>query len=182
MRYFESSRKAAVAASRIRIPPAVGVPCFSTCRSGPSARICCPNSLRRRKSMKRGPTTIETTPAMMPATRTRVTRARSRCGNAGERLGDAFEREHARALHEHAVAGPQRFTQHGDGFVGIRDDPAAVDPRARPDGHEHVDADLLHRARDLLVRLVRVVAELRHLAEDSDAPPPRGHGAEVLER
>src|SRR5919197_5513299 len=64
---------ATAAASRISRPPAVGVPCLATWWLGPSSRICCPYSFRRRKAMNRGPSTIETTIAMRTAMRTRVT-------------------------------------------------------------------------------------------------------------
>ena len=59
---------------------------------------------------------------------------------------------------------------------------AAVDARALADRDEHVHADLVDGARDLAVRLVAVVAELGHLAEDGDAAAPVGEPTEVLER
>ena len=72
-------------------PPIVGVPCLTKWPAGPSSRIGCPYSRRRRKRMKRGPAAIEITIATMPAIRTStITRVTAR-----ERLGDALEAEHA---------------------------------------------------------------------------------------
>jgi hypothetical protein len=70
---FEKIRKGSDIASMIRRPPIAGVPCLATCPCGPSARICCPNSFRRRKSMNFGPARIEITIEITPARRTGTT-------------------------------------------------------------------------------------------------------------
>ena len=58
-RKWLTGRKAIVAAKRISSPPIVGVPCLAMWCCGPSSRMCWPNSLRRRNSMKRGPIAME---------------------------------------------------------------------------------------------------------------------------
>src|ERR671924_186727 len=70
--YLLTARNAIVAVTSMSRPPMVGVPCLSTCRSGPSSRMCWPNSFRRRNWMNFGPTMIEMTIATMAAMRTRV--------------------------------------------------------------------------------------------------------------
>ena len=42
-------------ANRIRMPPAVGVPCFLWCVAGPSSLIYCPKLIRRSCLTKNGP-------------------------------------------------------------------------------------------------------------------------------
>src|SRR6266550_3993801 len=144
----------------------IGVPCLVTWCSGPSSRIVCPYSLRRRKAMKRGPTRIEISIAARPAirTRTKLGLHRRQC------FRHLLELEHAGALHEHAVAGLELLAQRLDRLGGVGCRPATVDLRLRTDGDQDVDADLLGRASDLAMSLVGIVAKLRHLPEHGDAP------------
>ena len=161
----------------MRIPPAVGVPFLTKWRSGPSSRICWPSSLRRRKSMKRGPARIEMRPATMPARRTRrhaVTPASA--------LGDPFEAEDTRTFDEHAVTGLQLLAQERDRLVGVGDAPAAVDARTRPtEMSRSTPISSTARATSRCASSL-YVAELGHLAEHGDAPATGGELPQMLER
>ncbi len=88
--YLERTRKGTIAEARMRRPPIVGVPCFTTCVAGPSARICWPRLRVRRSSMNLGPITTAATIAIRPAIRTgtmleRSSRSRLRCLRARPR-------------------------------------------------------------------------------------------------
>ena len=65
----ESTRYGTEIAVKISRPPIVGVPAFSWCSSGPSSRICWPNSRSRRYSMNFGPRKMQISIAAMPAMR-----------------------------------------------------------------------------------------------------------------
>ena len=59
---FERSARSTVASTsekRIKVPPMVGVPAFSLCRSGPSERIGWPMWFAVRRRMSTGPSTKE---------------------------------------------------------------------------------------------------------------------------
>src|SRR6266536_2955964 len=156
----------------------IGVPCLATWRSGPSSRMVCPYSLRRRKAMKRGPARIEISIAARPAIRTRTKLGLHR----RQRFRHLLEREHAGALDEYAVARLQLLPQRLDRLGGVGGRAATVDPRLWADGDQDVDADLFDCAGDLAMSLVGVIAELRHLSEHGDAPMLAGALGEVLER
>src|SRR5262245_26920258 len=83
--YLLSARNGITPEITISRPPIVGVPCFRWCSAGSSARMCWPNSFRRRNSMNFGPARMEIAIARMPAARTRSTTAPS--GNAARSLG-----------------------------------------------------------------------------------------------
>jgi hypothetical protein len=68
--YSLRTRNGSAAASTIRTPPIVGVPCFVRCQTRPSSRMYWPSSLRRRNSMNFGPTMIDRTIANRPAAMT----------------------------------------------------------------------------------------------------------------
>ena len=65
----ESTRYGIAIAVKMISPPIVGVPAFSWCSSGPSSRMCWPNSFRRRYSMNFGPRKMQISIAAMPAIR-----------------------------------------------------------------------------------------------------------------
>ena len=68
--YCERKRNGTTADAMMRRPPIVGVPCFTTCVAGPSARICWPRFRARSSSMNFGPITTAATIAIRPAIRT----------------------------------------------------------------------------------------------------------------
>src|SRR3982751_4905391 len=105
-------------------PPMIGVPCLATCLSGPSSRIVCPYSLRRRNAMKRGPARIEINIAARPAIRTRTKLGLHR----RHTFRPLLELEHAGALDEHAVARLQLLAQRFDRLGGVGGRATAVDP------------------------------------------------------
>ena len=59
-----------IAATRMRRPPIVGVPCLTMWLAGPSSRMCCPIDCLRSHSMNVGPTATAITIATSPAMRT----------------------------------------------------------------------------------------------------------------
>src|SRR5690242_5133775 len=156
----------------------IGVPCLVTWCSGPSSRIVCPYSLRRRKAMKRGPTRIEISIAARPAIRTRTKLGLHR----RQRLRHRLQLEHPGTFHEHAVARTQLLAQRLDRFGRVGYRVAAVDARLRADGDQDVDPNLFDGARDLAVGVSGVVTELRHLPEHGDATPLARPLGEMLER
>ncbi len=62
-------RNGTVTDSRIKSPPIVGVPAFSWWPSGPSSRMCWPNSRSRMKSMNFGPRKMQMNREPMPPMR-----------------------------------------------------------------------------------------------------------------
>src|SRR5438445_2042427 len=144
--YLETARNAAVATTRMSTPPIVGVPCLVRCASGPSSRMCWPNSFRRRNSMNFGPTMIDTTIAITPAARTRITGV-SRGRHLGQGLSDRLESHGPRGFDEHGIAGPNDFAELAHGLVHVWD-PAAGDATVQvatgelSDGEELVDPEL----------------------------------------
>src|SRR6266536_3121604 len=132
--YRATARYATVPAPSISRPPMIGVPCLVTWCSGPSSRIVCPYSLRRRKAMKRGPARIEISIAASPAIRTRTKLGSHR----RQRFRYLLEREHAGALDEYAVARLQLLPQRLDRLGGVGGRAATVDPRLWADGDQDV--------------------------------------------
>jgi hypothetical protein len=57
--------------TKMMIPPIVGVPALEWWPSGPSSRMFCPNSLRRRKSMNLGLANRQISNEAVPAISTR---------------------------------------------------------------------------------------------------------------
>ena len=113
--------------------------------AGPSSRICWPNSLRRRNAMKRGPAKIETTPATMPAMRTRRHAVTPASASATR------SRPSTRApLTSTQSPGSSSRAHERQRLVGVRRVTAPVHARALADRDEHVDADLRDRPRDLV--------------------------------
>src|SRR4029077_8331543 len=94
----------------------IGVPCLVTWCSGPSSRIVCPYSLRRRKAMKRGPTRIEIRIAARPAIRTRTKVGLHR----RQRYRYRLESQRPRTFHNHGVAGPDELVEVPQGLVDVR--------------------------------------------------------------
>ncbi len=70
------------------IPPIVGVPAFVWWPSGPSSRMCWPNSRSRMKAMNFGLRKMQISSEAVPAISTRPIRLglRRRSGRGGERL------------------------------------------------------------------------------------------------
>ena len=68
-RYSLRIRNGTVIESRIRRPPIVGVPAFSWCPSGPSSRMCWPNSRSRMNSMNFGPRNMQMNSEPIPPMR-----------------------------------------------------------------------------------------------------------------
>src|SRR5256885_5479345 len=149
-----TARYAAVPAPSISKPPMIGVPCLVTWCSGPSSRIVCPYSLRRRKAMKRGPTRIEISIAARPAIRTRTKLGLHRRQCFRYRL----EPHRPRTFHEHGVPGPDELVELPQGFVDVRS-PARRNPCGSADvaacelsyGEQLVDLPLRRRPADFRV-------------------------------
>ena len=57
--YSDRIRNGTHTARKTAMPPIVGVPALPACAAGPSSRMCWPNSLSRRYSMKRGPRNMQ---------------------------------------------------------------------------------------------------------------------------
>src|SRR5438105_600856 len=188
--YLLTARNAIVAVTRMSRPPITGVPCLSTCRSGPSSRIGCPNSFRRRNSMNFGPTMIEMTIETMAAMSTLVNGEPFLGGHSCERLRDRLEAHRARALDEHAVARLDHRAHRLEPLLERRCPPRQrhafralqVVVRERTDGDERVDAEAGGHGADLAVVARSLLAQLGHVAEDRDLPPPAGAIVEQRER
>ncbi len=78
-------------ASKMMMPPIVGVPAFCRCASGPSSRMCWPNSRLRRNSMNFGLRNMQISSAPVPPKRIRPISAfpsrRARGPGAAARAG-----------------------------------------------------------------------------------------------
>src|SRR3954453_4936180 len=99
-------------AMKMMIPPMVGVPALAWCSCGPSSRICCPNSLWRRKEMNLGDRKMQISSEAVPAMRTSpIARLPRRIGRVagGERVGDDLEPHPARALDQQHVPGGEQL-------------------------------------------------------------------------
>src|SRR6478672_7861720 len=183
--YRATARYATVPAPSIRRPPMIGVPCLVTWCSGPSSRIVCPYSLRRRKAMKRGPARMEISIAARPAIRTRTKLGLHRRQGFRDRL----EPHCPRAFDEHSVAGAHELVELSQGLVDVWS-PARGNARGAldvaacklADGEQLLDPKLSHGLAHFVVVAGRRSAQLRHVAENCDPPAfarPRG---EVVER
>src|SRR4051794_38223650 len=157
-------RNGAETARKMMIPPIVGVPAFAWWPSGPSSRMCWPNSRTRRKAMKRGLRKTQMSRAAVPPIRTSPT---------SERLGDRFESDASRGLDEHGVALGHELLDELGGGGGVRDSVVAAHARGqRAHGDEHVGA-LARVCTDLLVEADLVGTELEHVAEHRDTASRR---------
>src|SRR5437660_2221311 len=180
--YLATARYAAVPAPSTSRPPMIGVPCLVTWCSGPSSRIVCPYSLRRRKAMKRGPARIEISIAARPAIRTRTKLGLHRRQCFRYRL----EPHRPRTFHEHGVAGPDELVELTQGLVDVRS-PARGNPRGSVDvaacelshGKELIDLELRSRLADLPVVRRGRAAELSHVPQNRDAATISRARAEV---
>src|SRR6478672_1339994 len=169
--YRATARYATVPAPSISRPPMIGVHCLVTWCWGPSSRIVCPYSLRRRKAMKRGPARMEIRIATRPAIRTFTKLGLHR----RQRFRDRLEPHRPRALYEHGVSGADDLVEFSQRLVDVWS-PArgnarrAVDvaPRVLADGEQLVDSNLRDCLADFVVVAGRRPAELRHVAEDCD--------------
>src|SRR5437763_11603671 len=133
--------------------------------------MCCPNSLRRRNSMKRGPIAIETMSATSAATRTLLT----------ERLGHDLEPHGTRAFHEHRVVRADELARERDSLGGRRRPRVrGVVPGQLADADHDGDGSCC--AADLLVVTRRVWPELGHVAEDRHGAPAVRALLQVRER
>src|SRR5215212_6938682 len=143
---------------KMMIPPIVGVPAFSWWPSGPSSRMFWPNSRTRRKSMNLGLRKMQMSSAAVPPMR-----ISPMSGGLLERFGDDLESDAARALDEHGVAVLEQLGQQRRGLRGIGDRLVAVHRcRARPDGHERVDAAFPRVQADRLVEALGLRPQLEH--------------------
>ena len=165
------------------IPPIVGVPAFSWWPSGPSSRMCWPNSRSRRNSMKRGDRKMQMSRAAVPRDQDLAHQAPSRL----QRLGHDLEADAARAL-DAAPCRPARSERRQRARPPRRRRAARRPPRsrrrsARPAGRRRRAASTPAAARvgaDLGVEARLVGPELEHVPEHGDPAPGRGRG-EVVE-
>src|SRR3989441_2418291 len=169
--YLATARYATVPAPSIKRPPMIGVPCLVTWCWGPSSRIVCPYSLRRRKAMKRGPARMEISIAARPAIRTRTKLGLDR----RQRFRDRFEPHRPRTLDENGVSGANDLVELAQRLVNVwspaRGDPGRtihVAPCELADGEQFVDSNLRDCRADFVVVAGRCPAQLRHVAENCD--------------
>src|SRR4051794_13482176 len=99
------------------IPPIVGVPAFSWWPSGPSSRMCWPNSLTRRNEMNFGLRKMQMRRAAVPPMRISPT-VPSGLGACGEGLGHDLEADAPRGLDEDGVAVLDQARQQFGGLGG----------------------------------------------------------------
>src|SRR5262245_19159049 len=103
--------------------------------------MCWPSSLRRRKSMNLGPTTIDRTIASRPAAMTRSMRLDLR---RRQSLRHPFESCRPGRLHEHDVTGPHQLVHGADrlrdagGVALLRHARAEIAARELAHRHEYV--------------------------------------------
>src|SRR3954464_4453512 len=141
------------------IPPIVGVPALVWWPSGPSSRMCWPNSFRRRKSMNLGDRKTQMSSAAVPPIKISPTAL-------NQRFGDGLEPHAARGLDEHGVPRPEDLLDQRRGGRGVGGCVVAVHRRRpRADGDENVGA-LARVGADLLVEAALLWPELEHVAED----------------
>src|SRR2546421_6287801 len=147
----------------------IGVPCLVTWCSGPSSRIVCPSSLRRKKAMKRGPARMEISIATRPAIRTRTKLGVPRRQSFGDRL----EPHCPRALDEHGIAGADEVVELSQRLVDVwspaRGNPGRtidVAPCELADGQQFVDSKVRDCLADFVVVAGRCPAQFRHVAEN----------------
>src|SRR5262245_42776846 len=160
-------------------PPIVGVPAFSWCSSGPSSRMCWPNSFSRRYSMKRGPRKMQISIAAIPEMRISPNLTRLLCFASGvvvitlrQRFGDALQADRARALDQDRVALAQRAREFAGRLVGVgRVQVGRVLAREVAHTDQQLHPALARVLADLTVVVGGRGAELAHLAEHGDAPP-----------
>ncbi len=147
------------------IPPIVGVPALAWWPSGPSSRMCWPNSRSCSAAMNRGERNMQISSAAVPAMRTSPI-------SRGARL-TACSPTPRDALTSTVSPGRTSLSTSGDGLLGVGDRAVAGHVRRqRPDGDHDVGAPARVRA-DLLVVGDLVGAELEHVAEHGDAPARR---------
>ena len=161
----------------MRSPPIVGVPCFTTCAAGPSARICWPRFLVRRTSMNFGPITTAATIASRPAIRTGT------CSSEVRDLRcDAFEPHCSRGLDEHRVARSKGRARCFDRLLRVRRPGDGVVRASRLPHSDDLDAETRGQLADLAVIAIRLRSELCHLPEHSHPATISRPLREVLQR
>ena len=167
-------------------PPIVGVPAFWWCPSGPSSRMCWPNSRSRRNSMNFGLRNRQMSSAAVPPNRIRPISAARRAGAGAVGAPCSCARAPAERCTRSSPTPREAFTStvspscssvasssaaaprigHG---VGLARELRAHLGRQRPDGDEQVDAAFARVQPDLAVQALRLRAQLEHVAEHRHA-------------
>src|SRR4051794_32572674 len=118
------------------IPPIVGVPALVWWPSGPSSRMCWPNSRTRSIAMNLGDRKTQMSSAAVPPMRISPTATHS-----DQRFGDRLEAHAPRRLDQHRVARLDEVLDQPRGRRGVVDRVIARHRRrARPHGDDEIGA------------------------------------------
>ena len=173
------------------IPPIVGVPAFAWWPSGPSSRMCCPNSRSRMKAMNLG--RQEDADQQRGGARDQDAPHQPSSGAGGSASAASASATASRPIPREAFtrmvspARTRRGHERGCGRRVGREQllPAVERVRqlaaARADRDEQLDAERRRVRADLGMEAGGLRTQLQHVAEHGDAPPLAGGRSEVVE-